>query len=116
MSVTAQLSAAKTAADFNPVSVIPLYLQASALEAEGHRDEALGKLQDALAKEPNNFVTLTLLGDIEVPGSKFATAADYYQRASDRNPRDVGLQQLAQQTAERASPLQTPDKQTKKQS
>ena len=107
-SASAQLSAAKTAADFNPVSVIPLYLQASALEAEGNRDEALAKLQDALAKEPANFVTLTLLGDLEVRDSKFAVAADYYQRASDQNPLDVGLQQLAQQTAERASPGQTP--------
>jgi tetratricopeptide (TPR) repeat protein len=106
-SVSAQLSAAKTAADFNPVSVIPLYLQASALEAAGNREEAIAKLQDALEKEPDNFVTLTLLGDIEVRDSRFAPAADYYQRASDRNPLDVGLQLLAQKTAERASPLQT---------
>jgi hypothetical protein len=112
-SVTAQLSAAKTAADFNPVSVVPLYLQASALEAEGHRDQARAKLQDALDKEPENFVTLTLLGDIEVRDSRFAAAADYYERASDKNPKDVGLQQLAQQTAERASPLKTSGKPAK---
>jgi hypothetical protein len=113
-SASAQLSAAKTAAKFNPVSVIPLYLQASALEAEGKRDEARAKLQDALEKEPRNFVTLTLLGDIEVRDSRFAAAADYYQRASDLNPRDVGLQNLAETTAERASPLQTPGQQQKK--
>jgi O-Antigen ligase len=107
-SASAQLSAARTAAKFNPVSVIPLYLQASALEAEGNRGEARAKLQDALEKEPRNFVTLTLLGDLEVRDSRFAAAADYYQRASDLNPRDVGLQQLADNTAERASPLKTP--------
>jgi hypothetical protein len=112
-SASAQLSAAKTAADFNPVSVIPLYLQASALEAEGNRDEARAKLQDALNKEPDNFVTLTLLGDLGVRESRFAQAADYYQRASDLNPLDVGLQQLARTTAERASPLQIPSKQQK---
>ncbi len=105
---SAQLSAARTAGKFNPVSVIPLYLQASALEAEGRRDEARAKLQDALEQEPRNFVTLTLLGDLEVRDSRFAVAADYYQRASDLNPRDVGLQQLAANTAERASPLKTP--------
>jgi O-Antigen ligase len=114
-SPSAQLSAAQTAADFNPVSVIPLYLQASALETEGKRDEAVTKLQDALSKEPNSFVTLTLLGDVEVRASRFPAAADYYQRASDLNPLDVGLQQLAQTTAERASPLQTPGKQQPKQ-
>jgi hypothetical protein len=113
-SASAQLSAAQTAADFNPVSVIPLYLQASALEAEGNRDEARAELQDALDQEPKNFVTLTLLGDFEVRAAQFATAADYYQRASDLNPLDVGLQQLAQTTAERASPLQTPSKPPKK--
>jgi hypothetical protein len=107
-SASAQLSAARTAADFNPVSVVPLYLQASALEAEGDRDQARAKLQDALSKEPKNFVTLTLLGDLEVRESRFAPAADYYQRASELNPRDVGLEQLAQTTAERASPLRTP--------
>jgi hypothetical protein len=110
-SASAQLSAARTAADFNPVSVVPLYLQASALEAEGDRDEAEAKLQDALSKEPDNFVTLTLLGDLEVRESRFAAAADHYQRASELNPRDIGLQQLAQTTAERASPLRTPNEQ-----
>jgi hypothetical protein len=113
VNVSAQLSAAKTAAKFNPVSVIPLYLQASALEAQGNRDEARAKLQDALDKEPRNFVTLTLLGDLEIRDQQFAAAADHYQSASDLNPLDVGLQQLAQSTAERASPLQTPDEQKK---
>jgi hypothetical protein len=108
-SASAQLSAAQTAADFNPVSVIPLYLQASALEAEAQRREAQAKLQDALGKEPDNFVTLTVLGDLEVRDRRFAVAADYYERASELNPRDVGLQRLASTTAERASPLQTPD-------
>jgi tetratricopeptide (TPR) repeat protein len=108
VNVSAQLSAARTAAKFNPVSVIPLYLQASALEAQGNPDEARAKLQDALDKEPQNFVTLTLLGDFEVRASQFAAAADYYQRASELNPLDTGLQQLAESTAERASPLKTP--------
>jgi hypothetical protein len=107
-SASAQLSAAQTAADFNRVSVIPLYLQASALEAEGDRAAAREKLQDARSKEPENFVTLTLLADLEVRDGNFAAAADEYQRASDLNPRDLGLQRLAQTTAERASPLQTP--------
>jgi hypothetical protein len=109
-SASAQLSAARTASDFNPVSVIPLYLQASALEAEGQRDEARAKLQDALSKEPENFVTLTLLGDFEVRDDKFAAAAGYYRKASRLNPRDVGLQQLAQTTAQRASAVQTAGK------
>ncbi|HEY6638860.1 MAG TPA: O-antigen ligase family protein [Solirubrobacterales bacterium] len=103
-----QLSAARTAADLNPVSVIPLYLQASALEAEGERSQARDVLQDALSKEPNNFVTLTLLGDLQVRDGEFDDAAAYYKKASDLNPRDTGLQQLAEQTAATAAPEKQP--------
>jgi O-Antigen ligase len=102
-SAAKQLSAARTAADFNPVSVIPLYLQASALEAEGERSHARDVLQDALSKEPDNFVTLALLGDLQVRDGHFDDAARYYAKASDLNPRDTGLQQLAQQTAQRTA-------------
>jgi tetratricopeptide (TPR) repeat protein len=102
-SAAKQLSAARTAADLNPVSVIPLYLQASALEAEGQRSHARDVLQDALSKEPDNFVTLALLGDLQVRDGRFADAARYYAKASDLNPRDTGLQQLAQQTAQRTA-------------
>jgi O-Antigen ligase len=103
-SASKQLSAAQTAADLDPVSVIPLYLQASALEAEGERSHARDVLQDALSKEPNNFVTLTLLGDLQVRDGEFDDAAGYYKKASDLNPRDTGLQQLAEQTAATAAP------------
>jgi hypothetical protein len=103
-SASAQLSAARTAADLNPVSVVPLYLQASALEAEGNRSEARDVLQDALSKEPDNFVTLALLGDLQVRDGELADAARYYDKASDLNPRDIGLQQLAEQTAQSIAP------------
>jgi O-Antigen ligase/Tetratricopeptide repeat len=102
-SASAQLSAARTAADFNPVSVLPLYLQASALEEEGDRSEARNVLQDALSKEPDNFVTLALLGDLQVRDGEFEDAAGYYEKASDLNPRDIGLRQLAEQTAQSAA-------------
>jgi O-antigen ligase len=113
-SASKQLSAARTAADLDPVSVIPLYLQASALEAEGQRSHARDVLQDALSKEPKNFVTLTLLGDIQVRDGEFDDAARYYKKASDLNPLDTGLQQLAETTAQRASPAQSPSGQPKK--
>jgi hypothetical protein len=109
VSASTQLSAAQTAADLNPVSVIPLYLEASALEAEGERSRARDVLQEALSKEPNNFVTLALLGDLQVRDGEFEDAAGYYAKASDLNPLDAGLRQLAETTAERASALQTPE-------
>src|SRR6187551_862255 len=61
-SPAAELHSARIAAWFDPVAVTPLYLQASALEGEGNRAGAKKALRDALHREPDNFVTLGLLG------------------------------------------------------
>jgi tetratricopeptide (TPR) repeat protein len=91
----AQLSAAQSAEDLNPLSVTPLYLQASALESQGDRGAARDALLEALEEEPDNFVTLAVLGDLEVRAGNYAAARDHYARASELNPRDVGLRELA---------------------
>ena len=95
-SPAAELSAARTAAWFNPPSVTPLYLQASALETEGRRSEAKRALEDALAKEPENFVTLGLLGDFEVRGGNDVAARRYYRQAHVLNPLDSGIRKLSE--------------------
>jgi hypothetical protein len=95
-SPAAELSAARTAAWFNPPSVTPLYLQASALESEGRRVAAKQKLEDALEQEPDNFVTLGLLGDFEVRGGNDAAARSYYREALVLNPLDSGLRKLSE--------------------
>jgi tetratricopeptide (TPR) repeat protein/uncharacterized membrane protein YgdD (TMEM256/DUF423 family) len=90
-----RLDAARTAADLNPVSVIPLYLEASALETDGDRNGARDALNEALDQEPENFVTLGLLGDLEFRAGNQAAARAYYSRALALNPRDVGIQELS---------------------
>lgn len=92
----AELDSARTAAWFDPVAVTPLYLQASALESEGKRAEAKRALQDALDREPDNFVTLGLLGDFEVRGGDRVAARKYYRRALLLNPLDSGLRKLSE--------------------
>jgi O-antigen ligase len=94
-SPSASLASARTAARLDPVSVTPLYLQAAALESEGGRDAARGKLLDALDLEQGNFVTLGLLGDLEVRAGNEARARGYYRRALALNPLDTGLQKLS---------------------
>jgi hypothetical protein len=94
-SPSASLVSARTAAQLDPVSVTPLYLQAAALESEGKRDAARGKLLDAWDLEQGNFVTLGLLGDLEVRAGNQARARDYYRRALALNPLDTGLQKLS---------------------
>jgi O-antigen ligase len=91
----ASLSSARTAAKLDPVAVTPLYLQAAALESEGRRGAARGKLLDALDLEHDNFVTLGLLGDLEVRAGNEVVARRYYRRALALNPLDTGLQKLS---------------------
>jgi tetratricopeptide (TPR) repeat protein len=91
----AALAAARTAGRLDPLSVTPLYLQASALESEGHRAAARRALRDALDLEPSNFVTFGLLGDLEVRAGNESVARRYYRRALALNPLDTGLQKLS---------------------
>lgn len=91
----AALASARTAGRLNPVSVTPLYLQASALESEGRRAAARRILFDALGLEQDNFVTLGLLGDLEVRAGNGVVARRYYRRALALNPLDTGLQELS---------------------
>jgi O-antigen ligase len=91
-----ELSAAQTAAIFDPWSVTPHYLQSSAYETMGDRAKADQQLNDALSLEPQNFATLGVLGDFEARGGLIKAARNYYRRALALNPLDTGLQQLAQ--------------------
>jgi O-antigen ligase len=94
-SPAASLSSARMAARLDPVSVTPLYLEAAALETEGRRDAARDELLDALRLEQDNFVTLGLLGDLEVRAGNGVAARRYYRRALALNPLDTGLQKLS---------------------
>lgn len=95
VSPAASLDSARTAARLDPVSVTPLYLQASALEGEGRLSAARAKLRDALDLERDNFVTLGLLGDLEARAGNESAARAYYRRALALNPLDTGLRELS---------------------
>jgi predicted Zn-dependent protease len=90
-----QLDAAERAEGLNPLSVTPLYLQASALETMGEPDQAREALDEALREEPESFVTLALLVDLEVRAGDLRAARARYSRASELNPLDTGLRELA---------------------
>jgi len=92
---SAQVSAARDAERLNPVSLRARWLQASALETKGDRRAARRELRSALDLEPKSFVTLALLGDLEVRAGHRRTAIRYYGRAWRLNPRDMGLRKLA---------------------
>lgn len=91
-----RLADARTAERLNPFALAPRYLQAGALEEIGRRDAARSELLTALEREPRNFVTLGLLGDLETRAGNRAAAQGWYRRALALNPLDVGLRRLAQ--------------------
>jgi tetratricopeptide (TPR) repeat protein len=71
------------------------YVKAAALARFNQADPARRTLEQALAKEPDNFVTWTLLGDLAVRRGRFPEAQRNYRRASALNPEDAGLRALA---------------------
>lgn len=58
-------------------------------EREGDAERAVAEYGDALAKDPDNVVALTGLGNIALSRGKPRLAAGYYRRALDREPENV---------------------------
>jgi O-Antigen ligase len=90
-----RLHRARAAHSLHRWSVTPLYLEASALEELGRVHEARERLREAVELEPGNFVTLGLLGDLELRSGHRREARRWYGEALERNPLDVGLRRLA---------------------
>jgi len=76
-------------------AIAAYYAKAAALARFGAGDAARAVLLDATRREPQNFVTWALLGDLSVrQGDLRAARADYGQ-AHRLNPRDPSLARLA---------------------
>ncbi len=71
------------------------YVKAAALARFDRAAAAEATLRQALAHEPENFVTWTLLGDIAVREHRPRTAGHDYVRAHQLNPRDPTLTELS---------------------
>jgi UDP-GlcNAc:undecaprenyl-phosphate GlcNAc-1-phosphate transferase len=76
-------------------SVQTYYVKAAALARFDQAPAAEAALREALAREPDNFVTWALLGDIEVRDRRLQEARRDYVRAHLLNPRDATLSELA---------------------
>jgi len=76
-------------------SVASYYVRAAALARFNRGPEASAALQTAAIKEPHNFLTWALLGDLAVRRQQLRLARAYYTRAHELNPRDDTLGRLA---------------------
>lgn len=87
----AALTDANRSLSIDPDAVTTWFVKAAALARYDQAAAAQAALHSALAREPNNFVTWALLGDISVRLGQTATARTYYARAHALNPRDLTL-------------------------
>jgi predicted Zn-dependent protease len=67
------------------------YLKAAGLARFNYAMSARATLLAAARTDPTSFVTLTLLGDLEVRAGDWQAAQSYYRRAHMLNPRDASL-------------------------
>jgi tetratricopeptide (TPR) repeat protein len=91
----AALADADRSLDFDSDDVQTYYVKSAAFAHFDQAAAAEAALNEALAREPDNFVTWALLGDIAVRRGKLTGARRDYVRAHLLNPRDPTLQQLA---------------------
>jgi UDP-GlcNAc:undecaprenyl-phosphate GlcNAc-1-phosphate transferase len=89
------LSQAEQALRLDGDDVRSSYAKAAALARFGRGDEARTVMLQAAAREPHDFVTWALLGDLEVRLGRLSDAAGHYRRAHRLNPRAPGLRELA---------------------
>ncbi|HEV2060395.1 MAG TPA: MraY family glycosyltransferase [Solirubrobacteraceae bacterium] len=78
-------------------SIPAYYAKAAAIARFGDGQAAQETLHEAARREPRNFVTWTLLGDLSVRRQDPAAARRYYRRAAELNPRNAELARLAQE-------------------
>ena len=91
----AALTDANRSLDIDSDSVQTYYVKAAALARFDQAPAAEAVLREALAREPDNFVTWALLGDIAVREGRLEAARRDYARAHLLNPRDSTLMKLA---------------------
>jgi UDP-GlcNAc:undecaprenyl-phosphate/decaprenyl-phosphate GlcNAc-1-phosphate transferase len=80
------------------------YVKAAAYARLDDYAGARAALFQASRREPHDFVTWGLLGDLAVRRGDFAAAHSYYRRALKLNPRDATLRVLAREPREAISP------------
>jgi O-Antigen ligase/Tetratricopeptide repeat len=88
------LSSASESLSLNPDSPQGYYLKASSLARLGDYQGAKASLRQAIQREPHNYVSWALLGDLLTRRGAIDPALKTYGRASALNPRDRSLRVL----------------------
>jgi tetratricopeptide (TPR) repeat protein len=88
----------------DPDSPSTYYIKAAALARFGAGSDAERVLQTAIDREPGNFLSYALLGDLYTREGKTSLAKHAYGNAFARNPLEPGLARLAGRPAAGGTP------------
>jgi hypothetical protein len=91
----AAVKSAEESLSLNADSLQGYYLKSAALARLDDYPRARNALREAIAREPHNYVTWALLGDLLTRRGEIAQAMRAYARAADLNPREPALRRLA---------------------
>ncbi len=91
------LDAVDESLSLNPDAVQGYYIKAAALARLNAYRPAKSALKEAIGREPHNYVSWALLGDLATRRGEISDALRAYNRASRLNPRDHGLRLLGSQ-------------------
>jgi cytochrome c-type biogenesis protein CcmH/NrfG len=94
------LTDARSALSLDGDNASAYYLGAAAYARMDDYADATATLHNLLAREPHNFVTWALLGDLAVRRADYAVARTAYGRAAQLNPLDPTLHALARAASE----------------
>lgn len=90
----AALDSAEESLSLNPDALQGYYLKAAALARLGAYAPAKAALAAAIEREPHNYVSWALRGDLLTRGGEITPAMRAYARAAKLNPRERALRQL----------------------
>jgi O-Antigen ligase len=93
------LGTAEESLSLNPDSVQGYYLKAAGLARLGSYPLAKAALGEAISREPHNYVSWVLLGDLATRRGDISAAMRAYRRGSSLNPRDRELSLLGTRRA-----------------
>lgn len=81
------MEAASSAARFDPFTTEPLQAQASLLQNQGRNPEAERVFQEAIQREPNDYLLYLSLGNLQMAMDKFEAAEGNFREALRLNPK-----------------------------
>lgn len=80
------------AARFNPFDSMPLLVRSNLLQQQGRNEAAADALDEAIRRDPANYVNLVALGNLRATRLNQPEAAvDSYKKALEKIPRDTSL-------------------------